>query len=320
MARWGRKRRIESNTALSLSERTEPKAGPLPSDAVERPISGSHPVTDFEKLIDVPGGLRARQFSRDQWGRAAIETLERDPTAFRVVESPHARFPWNNAMFGALGKLEGLRVLHLGCATGQLSVFMAQRGAAVVGVEPSALAVDAARRIARRNGVECEFRVGHPDEVTLGAASFDRVFSTSLHHLARPDLQRALDLSASALCKGGRAVFCEGIEDDRTFSFLQNLVPLSRGNPARRPSILQRNAWRAWQARVEERDLESREFIDTPRFAKVELTGFGLFSRFDRLLQERRARATLRRIDGALLGRWPGLRRFAQVLLVVATK
>lgn len=60
------------------------------------------------------------------------------------------------------GDLSGLRVLDYGCGCGGVSVLCAQRGAMVTGIDASQCAVQAARLLASREGVEqrCRFHVG----------------------------------------------------------------------------------------------------------------------------------------------------------------
>ncbi|HYE15375.1 MAG TPA: class I SAM-dependent methyltransferase [Pyrinomonadaceae bacterium] len=57
----------------------------------------------------------------------------------------------------------GDRVLELGCGDGSLSCFLARRGLRVTGIDISPGMVEEARRRARSEGVEAEFRVGDVD-------------------------------------------------------------------------------------------------------------------------------------------------------------
>ena len=58
---------------------------------------------------------------------------------------------------GLLGSVEGKRVLHLLCNTGQDSLSLAALGATVTGVDISDEAIAAARRLSRESGVRATF-------------------------------------------------------------------------------------------------------------------------------------------------------------------
>jgi SAM-dependent methyltransferase len=67
------------------------------------------------------------------------------------------------------------RVLDLGTATGVLARAFARRGARVTAVDISEEQISAAGKIAVREGVEVDFRVGPAEEIDLPAGSFDVV-------------------------------------------------------------------------------------------------------------------------------------------------
>lgn len=79
----------------------------------------------------------------------------------------------------------GLRVLEIGCGTGNLSIRLKRShpGVEVVGSDPDPLALARAQRKARRlRGIQ--FERGYAQRLPYPDASFDRVFSSlMLHHL-----------------------------------------------------------------------------------------------------------------------------------------
>jgi SAM-dependent methyltransferase len=82
---------------------------------------------------------------------------------------------------GALGELPGGRLLDVGCGDGGLAELMAARGWRVIGVEPSAAAVERARS----RGVEAT--EGTLETVELEPGALDAiVFNHSLEHIAAP--------------------------------------------------------------------------------------------------------------------------------------
>src|SRR5262245_29771287 len=79
----------------------------------------------------------------------------------------------------------GDRTLDLGCGEGRDSVFFAELGAVVTGIDLSADGVEKARRLARARGVRVGWRVGPMTDV-LPAGPFDLVFSCgSIHYVPR---------------------------------------------------------------------------------------------------------------------------------------
>ena len=75
-------------------------------------------------------------------------------------------------------------VLDLGCGEGRDSVFFAERGAVVFGVDPSEAGLAKAWRLAQVRGVRVRWVHG-PATGVLPAGPFDLVFSCgSLHYVA----------------------------------------------------------------------------------------------------------------------------------------
>lgn len=101
-----------------------------------------------------------------------------------------------------LGKLEGRRVLELGCGGGPVSVAMARQGAKVIAVDHSAEQIGHARRLCEREGVTVELHHGdladlafvRADTVDVAVsiyalglvADLDRVFR-QVHRVLKPE-------------------------------------------------------------------------------------------------------------------------------------
>ncbi len=83
----------------------------------------------------------------------------------------------------------GDAVLDLGCGEGRDSVFFAELGAIVTGVDPAAGGLDKARRLARRRGVRVRWIEGGMTEA-LPAGRFDLIFSCgTIHYVPRAERQ-----------------------------------------------------------------------------------------------------------------------------------
>lgn len=89
------------------------------------------------------------------------------------------------AIKGLIGNISGARVLDLGCGSGPYSVWLAEAGAHVVGLDLSHMMVSLALERARGRNVKADFRVADiRDPLPFSDAEFDLVFSsTALHYV-----------------------------------------------------------------------------------------------------------------------------------------
>ncbi|MBS0640466.1 MAG: class I SAM-dependent methyltransferase, partial [Proteobacteria bacterium] len=106
-----------------------------------------------------------------------------------------------------LGPVAGLRVLHLQCHFGMDTLTLAQQGASVTGVDFSAPAVDAARRLAQEVGLADRARFVLSDVYEAPAAlrgeRFDRVFASWGALCWLPDIRAWAQVVAQFLQPGG---------------------------------------------------------------------------------------------------------------------
>ncbi|MBK8977022.1 MAG: 3-demethylubiquinone-9 3-O-methyltransferase [Planctomycetes bacterium] len=102
------------------------------------------------------------------------------------------------------GALAGLRVADLGCGGGLLSIPLAERGAAVVGVDRSGPSLAAARAEAARRGLRCSFVEADLRASGLPAASFELVVLSDVVEHLQP-FAPALAEAARLLVPGGLA-------------------------------------------------------------------------------------------------------------------
>lgn len=132
-----------------------------------------------------------------------------EPASSHVRLGPDLDDAQLDRLLGAVGPLEGRRVLDLGCAAGSTAVCLARRGARVIGVESSTTRLARARHAAEVADVRVEFH--HSDLADLAflrADSIDlvvAVYSLSgvadlgrvvrqLHRVMRPDAALVLSL------------------------------------------------------------------------------------------------------------------------------
>jgi ubiquinone/menaquinone biosynthesis C-methylase UbiE len=111
------------------------------------------------------------------------------------------QFEGGKRLFEALGIAQGARVLDIGCGTGRLARWIAERvGDGVVGVDPLADRID----VARSRGGNVRFEVGRAEDLGAFAdASFDGVCMSSVFHWVS-DKPKALAEVRRVLRPGGR--------------------------------------------------------------------------------------------------------------------
>ena len=111
----------------------------------------------------------------------------------------------------AVGELTGKRVLDVGCGTGRLSRFLAERGAIVSGIDFSAKAIEIARR--HTPSGQPSFRVMSVFDLK-DEAEYDLVFSWGCVVMAatnRAELTAAMRVLRRAVKPGGQALLLEPV-------------------------------------------------------------------------------------------------------------
>ena len=100
----------------------------------------------------------------------------------------------------------GLRVLEVGCGTGNLALLAARRYPGIVlrGLDPDPRALARAAAKARRAGVPLELDRGYADRLPYPTGGTDRVLSSlMIHHLPADERPAALREIARVLAPGG---------------------------------------------------------------------------------------------------------------------
>ena len=110
------------------------------------------------------------QRNADYTDAAAERAWAQPEIAWGVWETPESQLD-------ALGDVNGLDVVELGCGTAYFSAWLARRGARVVGVDPTPAQLETARRMQERTGIEFPLVEAPAEAVPLDDASFDLVLS-----------------------------------------------------------------------------------------------------------------------------------------------
>ena len=101
---------------------------------------------------------------------------------------------------------QGKEVLDLGCAGGFMAEAIAARGGNVIGIDPAAGAIAAARHHAKSAGLQIAYDVGVGEKLPYADVSFDAVVCVDvLEHVA--DLSQVLAQVARVLRPGGMFLF-----------------------------------------------------------------------------------------------------------------
>jgi 2-polyprenyl-6-hydroxyphenyl methylase/3-demethylubiquinone-9 3-methyltransferase len=119
----------------------------------------------------------------------------------------HAINPHRAAYIAGRVQLAGARALDVGCGAGILSEALAERGAAVVGLDLATESVAAARAHAAARELAIDYRVGTVEQTAAAEpGAFDVVTCLELlEHV--PDPERTIAACARAVRPGGRVFF-----------------------------------------------------------------------------------------------------------------
>lgn len=152
--------------------------------------------------------------------------------------------------------LPGQRILDLGTGTGHLARSFAAQGCAVAGIDIAEGQIEAARALAREQGVNVDFRVAPAEATTHEDASFD--LATANQCMLYFDLERTIaELRRVLVPSGGRLVMSH-------FTTLPRLDPIVR---ASEELVLRHNPdWSGadWPGYLPTRPDWSREHFDMP--------------------------------------------------------
>jgi SAM-dependent methyltransferase len=228
-------------------------------------------------------------------------TARTDPAELPPGE-PHT---FELSLLDALGPVEGLRVLELGCGTGDLSLELLRRGALLTALDLSPASVElTSERAARfRAGSDLRAVVAPVENTGLEDGAFERVVGKwILHHV---DVERAAREIHRLLGPGGHAAFFENQDRNPVLRF-------ARRRLAQLPGVHQVGTRDEHPLTREDYSLLASTFdwmeLRYPNLYFLEALGRAL---------GHRAMGPLERADAAIWRRVPRLRRYSWHVLVL---
>ena len=247
---------------------------------------------------ETSGGLTRQQGAWDSYAAEVRKRIRLNPTEFDIGRLPWIDEPWAAPLLDALQLSPNKRIVELGCGLGETSVYLSKTGVSVTGLDYAFHAVAAARDIAALNRSAAMFARATMQCLPFANSSIDAVFGINvLHHLSIPDVPLVLSETHRVLRFHGNAVFLEPIENSRLFDFVQNVFVSGS-----RPSCLNRRRWKAYVARLEDRNMTNSELARAGAlFSRITIAPYGLTSRLEGVFTSGWARALMKGVDAIAL-------------------
>src|SRR3989304_2664820 len=243
----------------------------------------------------------------DRTPKPRYEEFFNNPEFLRGVSIPMEYFRPNRIILEKISAVcsnnfDGEKILDLGCGEGGWSCYLASLGAEVVSLDISEMNLKITQLKAQRNSLTNVHTVlGDCTNTCLERESFDIILGIALiHHLTVNQEQRLYQEVFDLLKHGGCAFFMESLQNSPTLDFIRTLVPIfQKVEP--RPSKLSKS-WKKFKANDihPSRPNTTRHYREMLRrlpFARVELEEIGIFSRLDRLIENKQLRRWIHDID-----------------------
>jgi len=165
--------------------------------------------------------IQIKEMVAHKWDLAS-ETF--DTHAGHGIQSQREKDAWKRAFQEVFPK-KGLKILDVGCGTGELSLLFAEMGHKVTGIDISRQMLKTAKTKAESRGADITFEEGDAENPPFDTSSFDIVFSRHLLWTL-PNPKKAIENWKRVLRKNGKVVIIDGVWDSGT---LESRVRRSAG-------------------------------------------------------------------------------------------
>ena len=152
--------------------------------------------------------IQIKEMVAHKWDLAS-ETF--DTHAGHGIQSQKERDAWKRAFLKFFPE-KSLRILDVGCGTGELSLLFAEMGHEVSGIDISGQMLKIAKAKAEACGADIVFREGDAENPPFDTSSFDIVFSRHLLWTL-PNPKAAVENWKRVLRKNGKVVIIDGVWD-----------------------------------------------------------------------------------------------------------
>jgi len=170
-----------------------------------------------------------QRVARERVSHSASDVLGVSRNLKRIfchTERTPARARLERDILQSLGRVEGNRVLDLGCGLGENTLDLARRGALAVGIDLSLQYLCQARADRDKQTDRATFGVMDAHQLAFRDQAFDCILGRGvLHHL---NAETGLQEVQRVLRPGGRAVFVEPLAANPLLRLLRILTPRAR--------------------------------------------------------------------------------------------
>jgi 2-polyprenyl-3-methyl-5-hydroxy-6-metoxy-1,4-benzoquinol methylase len=270
--------------------------------------------SDLNTTSDVK--QKEEQF-HDAWAASLDAREVMVDQAWEAVTCPEHR--WIRAQ---LGDLRGKRILDLGCGAGEAAVWFAKQGAEVVASDLSGEFLRLVERVAAVHGVKVQTHQADADGLNLPAESFDIVYAGNLlHHV---HLEQTLDRIREVLKPGGQIVTWDPLRHNPVINVYRRMAMPVRTEDEMPLHIRDVTKFRARFADVRYECFWFATLWIFLRFYLIERVHPSKDRYWKKIIREHQRLTPIHnrwaKLDRAILGAFPFLKRYCWNIAICATK
>jgi ubiquinone/menaquinone biosynthesis C-methylase UbiE len=257
------------------------------------------------------------QHFHDEWA------LSIDPREVMVDQSWQAvTCPEHQWIARQLGDVRGKKVLDVGCGAGEAAVWFAKQGAAVVASDLSPEFLTLVERVADLHGVKLTTHVADADRMDFPDNHFDIVYAGNvLHHV---DTARTLEQLARILKPGGRIVTWDPLKHNPAINIYRRMAMGVRTEDEHPLHIRDVRMFSRWFTDVNHECFWFCTLWIFLRFFLIERVHPSKERYWKKIIREHERLTPIynrwARVDRAVLGTLPILKRYCWNVAVCATK